>query len=46
MTATPRHYWQTRPPANRLGDAPWRHGRLHPMPESKPRWWPFNRKDR
>lgn len=42
-TAGNRRPWESRPPANRLGDAPWRHGRLQPMTESKPRWWPWGR---
>lgn len=42
---TARHFWQTRPSANKLGDAPWVHGRLQPMQIERPRgmderpWW-------
>ena len=30
--------WQSVPPANRLGDAPYRHGPLQPLASPRP-WW-------
>jgi len=45
MSSQARVWYQTKPSSDRLGNAPWRHGKLQPLAESKPRWWPFNRKD-